>query len=78
VPVIGAAATAEHLDVRQQAAQLPVLFAALNRIADVQRDGGGEFRMVLARGVGAHGADALRPVGACGQHVGKNARDARN
>src|SRR3954466_13267529 len=62
VAVIGPAAAADQLELRQLGAKLRVECAQLDRIAGVEGRRLIELGMALAGGVGAHAADAVRPV----------------
>ena len=60
--VIGAAAAAQHVDLRMGLHEVAVLPAELDRIAGVEIGGVVQLLVAAPRGVGAQAADALRPA----------------
>ena len=69
MPVIRAAAAAEHGELRHALAQVPVMPGEIDRIAGIEFRRFIELRMALRRGVGAQAADAPHPCLACGQRI---------
>jgi hypothetical protein len=62
VAVIGATATAEHCEARQQPQQVAVLVAQFARVAGIQLFAFVELRVAAARRVGAQATDTLAPL----------------
>ena len=71
--VIGPAATAEHIDVREAPQQLGVLLAELGRVAGVQLSGVVDLCMAAARRICAYAAQTGQPVTAL-QSIGEMRR----
>ena len=63
MPMVGAAASAQHIDLREAAEQLGILLAELLRMTRIELGGIVELGMALARGVGPDPAHALHPAG---------------
>ena len=74
VAVVGAAAAAEHVDLRVLLQQLAVFPAELDRIAGVELGRRVELRVAAPRGVGAEAADALDPGLVGVEHLGEVGR----
>jgi hypothetical protein len=69
--MIGAAASAKHSGVGQQATKLGVFAAKLHGVAVIEIGGLVELGMAAPRGVGADPADALDPALSGGDGAGK-------
>ena len=63
MPMVGAAASAQHIDLREAAEQLGILRAELVRVTRIELSGIIELGMALARGVGPDPPHAPHPAG---------------
>ena len=63
MPVVGAAASSDHADVREARKKLRAELAEFGGVAIVQHFGGVEFGVAQARRIGAYPADPERPRG---------------